>query len=104
MELSSLTGYADLRRLVSPAAYTAVSTFLAWHNQQRRTAPLALPYAATVAMACDTKPIDRMLFGSIKAFLEQPGRELPDSIESCRVLAERLLHYLFPHDYHPDSQ
>lgn len=102
MELSDIDGYADLRRLVSPATFTHLMNYIAWHNQQRQTSPMAIEHAAVVALAFERKPVDRMLFRSIKAFFEERQSSSPGSIADCRTLADQLLQYLFPHDYHPE--
>ena len=91
MELSDIASYADLRRLVSPATFTHLMNYLEWHNQQQQTAPMAIEQAVVVALAFERKPVDRMLYGSIKGFFAEQQPAMPESLENCRTLADQLL-------------
>ena len=101
LSLADIKAYADIRRLVSPTAYTTTMAFLAWHNQQRQTPPLEIWQAVVVAFAVDARVIDRMLFPSVRLFLHERDRLQPTDLEGCRLTAAALLAYLFP-DENPD--
>lgn len=96
--LAEIQSYADIRRLVSPAAFVSCMEFVAWHNQQRKTAPLAIWQAVVVAYACDARTIDRMLYGSIHQFLHERDQVEPVALDACRAATAALLGFLFPHD------
>lgn len=98
LSLADIRSYADIRRLVSPAAFSVGMEFIAWHNQQRQTPPLPLWQAIVVAYACDARPIDRMLFGSIKTFLRERDELQPGELAGCRIVTAALLGFLFPHE------
>jgi len=92
--LKSVQSYADLRRHVSPEAFTAAMNYLAWHNRLKMTAMLPVRQALVVAFLCEKRQIDERLYRSIKAFLDEHGSPMPERIDDCRQLARELATYL----------
>lgn len=89
-DVQKLKSYADLKRHVSPAAFTGAMNYLAWHNRLKMTPMLPVRQALVVAFLCEKKPIDPMLYRGIKSFLDENNKEAPSDIESCRRLADDL--------------
>ncbi|MCP4685871.1 MAG: hypothetical protein GY867_10560 [bacterium] len=93
-DIQKLKSYADLRRLVAPDAFAAAMNYLAWHNRLKMTAMLPVRQALVIAFLADRKPIDQMLFPSVKTFLDENGKSLPASIDGCRLRADELARFL----------
>jgi hypothetical protein len=88
--LSSLTAYSDLRRFVSPEAFTQTMNFLAWRNRQKMTPMLEVWQALVVAFVVEKHPLDNWQYPSIKSFFHQFKSDPPQTIDDCRSLAEDL--------------
>ena len=95
---TELRTYSDLRKLVSPSSFTAAMGYLSWHNRLTMTAMLEPWQALVVALACDRKSIDGLLFGAVKAFLDEHQKADPQTVDDCRALAEQLIGRLFSHE------
>ena len=93
-DVQKLKSYADLKRHVSPEAFTGAMNYLAWHNRLKMTPMLPVWQALVVAFLCEKKPIDQMLYRGIKTFLDENNAAVPSDIESCRQLAENLAAHL----------
>ena len=93
-DIARLKSYADLKRHVSPSAFTAAMNFLAWHNRLKMTAMLPVPQALIVALMAEQRPLDPMVYQGIKGFLFENVKDPPESIDDCRRLAGELVAYL----------
>jgi hypothetical protein len=93
-DIQKLNSYADLRRLVSPEAFTATMNYLTWHNRLKMTAMLPVWQALVIGFLCDQRPIDNMLYSSIKAFLAGNKKLKPGRVDDCRKLAGELAAHL----------
>ena len=93
-DIQKLKSYADLRRLVSPDAFIATMDYLVWHNRLKMTAMLPVRQALVVAFLCEQRPIDKMLYSSIKAFLADREKLSLENVDDCRKLAGELATHL----------
>jgi len=93
-DIRKLKSYADIRRHVSPAAFTDAMNYLAWHNRLKMTPMLPVWQALVVALFCEKKTIDHMLYRGIKSFLDENGQAPPEDLEGCRILGDKLAAYL----------
>ena len=91
-----LKSYSDVRKHVSPAAFTAAMGYISWHNRLSMTAMLETWQAMVVCLAFDTKPIDGLLFSGVKTFLDSHLEDNPQTLVDCRHLADDLVSRLFP--------
>jgi hypothetical protein len=92
--LSGLAAYGDLRRFVSPEAFTQTMNFLAWHNRQKMTSMLEVWQVLVVAFVVEKYPIDNWLYPAIKSFFHQFKSDPPQTIDDCRSLADDLIKLL----------
>ena len=93
-DLPDLKTYYDIRRVADTKAFAAAMTFISWHNRLTMTPMLDVWEALVVTFAYEKRQIDPMLFSGVKSFLEQHRPSPPDSLESCRSLADDLLNFL----------
>lgn len=93
-DIQKLKSYADLRKYVSPEAFTSAMNYLAWHNRLKMTAMLPVPQALVVALYCDQKPLDPLLYKSVKAFLDKSGKQTPEGLDDCRKEAGDMAAFL----------
>lgn len=93
-DIGKLKSYADLRRHVSPPAFTAAMNYLAWHNRLKMTPMLPAPQALIVALMAELRQFDHMVYRGIKAFLDENVKAPPTSIDDCRRLAGEMAAFL----------
>jgi hypothetical protein len=93
---TQLKSYSDIRKLASPAAFTAAMSYMTWHNRLTMTAMLETWQALVVTLAYEKKSIDGLTFSAVKAFLDSHIEADPQTLDDCRRLADQLLAQLFP--------
>lgn len=96
MNVSDLKHYNELRKLVSPDTFKAALTYISWHNRLTMTDMLEVWEALVVAYAYEQRPLDELLFPSVKRYLAQTRGRVPYAGEDCRLRAAELLADLFP--------
>jgi hypothetical protein len=93
---TELKNYSDIRKHVSPAAFTAAMGYISWHNRLAMTAMLETWQALVVTLVFEKKSVDGLLFGGVKAFVDAHSDADPQSLDECRRLADQLIDQLFP--------
>ncbi len=93
---TDLRTYHDIRKLVTPSAFTGSMAYISWHNRLAMTAMLETWQALVVALVFEKKAIDGLLFSAVKAFLDENLKVEPQTLEDCRMLAAQLMTRLFP--------
>jgi hypothetical protein len=93
---TELKSYSDIRKYVSPAAFTAAMGYISWHNRLSMTDMLETWQALVVTLAFEKRSIDGLLFGGVKSFLDARTGADPQSLDDCQQLADQLIEQLFP--------
>ncbi len=93
---TELKSYSDIRKCVSPAAFTAGMRYISWHNRLSMTDMLETWQALVVTLAFEKRSIDGLLFSGVKSFLDAHPDADPQSLDDCRRLASQLTEQLFP--------
>ncbi len=88
--ISELKSYSGIRKFTTPEAFRAAMTYISWHNRLVNTHMLEPWEALVVTYAYELKPIDTLLFGAVKSYLDRTREPAPESIEDCRTRANLL--------------
>lgn len=95
MKVSELKHYNDLRKFVSPPAFTSALSYISWHNRLTMTDMLEVWEALVVAYTFAEKPIEPFLYPRVKEFLAQTRGRMPLETDDCKIRATELLTDIF---------
>jgi hypothetical protein len=89
-ELSDLTTYHDLKKIVDRATFTRAMTYVAWHNRLAMTPLLELWQATVITLLFQKQEVSADRYHDVKDFLLFEGRQPPKTMGDCSALAIQL--------------
>lgn len=90
-DLNKLRSYSDLRKFVTPEAFSQAMNFIAWHNRLTMT-PMLEPWEALViTLVHEERSLDGMFYNSVKTFLEETRENPVLNLEQARQRAALLI-------------